>query len=847
MTSDLRSLLGAAIQPGATNVSRRPGARRLLEDCWTPIRNAIEPRFADIILETLGPLAKSDDEEESKPAKIILSRDKAFLQAFSEALQSEFKHFVADFCAHRSDERNNEAKKGLSLVEYGDMEFSTLMERASARLRNAVDDEYSSIKMRLANLVREGEIRDAENPFRPMLFFRAIYLGLENLGTAKSDLLRLTKRFDTSLIAPVAAAYAAVDRHLAAQGISADMVRQAPPTGMRTDTVMGGGRNTMASPFGSTVVPGMLTGNPMTGSGMRFVTGFSAEQMLNALYQRMQLVAAPVPFGASGVAAPAAQPGRYAPAPTIGGPGLPLSSGGTPGTAGGGYPGGVPSGVFPGGMPVGVSVGGVPGGVAGGIAGPGIVIDPGLLAALNDAQRLGAIAVAAVQQGQPAPDLAVDPGQLRAKVADKATKQIDKLTIEIVGLLFDRINQDKHVPAEIKQLLQRLQFPLIKVALVDPELFVSPHQPARELLDRIAATSVGWTPVGDQNQRFLAEVQRAVHTVLAATEEGLLPFQHALEDFEKYLLEENTRDDDPVARAKRALAEAEELEVLGINATIKIRSAFDGVLLESYLREFLLDTWSRVLVAATLRDKSDIGLMRKYLGIVPDLVWSVQPKINPEDRKRLVTTIPPVLTALREGLTLIDWPKARMQEFFSRLMNSHAQAVKALELAHGAAAPPVFEPSTLRIKLDGLRFSTADVPQPGGGEMTIPDDAVKHAIAAAHVDVNYLTAGQIVALGEDEDLDKRIASFKRGDWFDMHVNDTTQRVQLKWFTPRRALYLFVAAQGTKPQSLTPSTLRQFLRDGRMTPVEGVPLFDRALREMMDELQKMSVEPPARAG
>jgi hypothetical protein len=548
-----------------------------------------------------------------------------------------------------------------------------------------------------------------------------------------------------------------------------------------------------------------------------------------------------------------AQPmGRYAPAPTIGGTsGLAAAAAGLHGAPGlGGVPvGGMPMGGVPvGAVPVG-GVGGVPvGGMGGGVVGPagGIVIDPALLAALNDAQRLGAIAVAAVQQGQPPPDLAVDPVQLRAKVADKATKQIDKLTIEIVGLLFDRINQDKHVPAQIKELLQRLQFPLIKVALVDPELFVSPHQPARELLDRIAATAVGWTPEGEQNQRYLSEVQRSVHTVLAATEEGLAPFQRALEGFEKYLLDENTRDDDPVSRAKRALAEAEEREVLAINATIKIRSAFDGVLLESYLREFLLETWSRVLVAATLREKSDSGLMRKYLSIVPDLVWSVQPKINPDDRKRLVTTIPPVLTALREGLTLIEWPKAKMQEFFARLMNSHAQAVKALELAHGAPSPAPFEASTLRIKLDGLRISPDELPPPDGGEMTIPDEMVKHAIAANHVDVNYLTADQIVALGEDTDLDRRIASFKRGDWFDLQLGATTERVQLRWFTPRRALYLFSSSQGKKTHSLTPATLRQYLRDGRIAPVEGVPLFDRALREMMDELQKMSVDAPPRA-
>ena len=83
MSVDSPSLLGA-LQSGAGSVPRRPGARRLLEDCWTPVRNAVELRFADILLETLGPLARSEDEDEARPAKQVLLRDTATQQAFSE-------------------------------------------------------------------------------------------------------------------------------------------------------------------------------------------------------------------------------------------------------------------------------------------------------------------------------------------------------------------------------------------------------------------------------------------------------------------------------------------------------------------------------------------------------------------------------------------------------------------------------------------------------------------------------------------------------------------------------------------------------------------------------------------
>jgi len=105
----IRHPCSARCQSGASAVARRPGARRMLEDCWTPIRNAVELRFGDILLETLGPLAKSDDEDEARPAKHILLRDKAALQAFSEALHAEFKQAVADFCAHRAPDKASAA------------------------------------------------------------------------------------------------------------------------------------------------------------------------------------------------------------------------------------------------------------------------------------------------------------------------------------------------------------------------------------------------------------------------------------------------------------------------------------------------------------------------------------------------------------------------------------------------------------------------------------------------------------------------------------------------------------------------------------------------------------------
>jgi hypothetical protein len=386
------------------------------------------------------------------------------------------------------------------------------------------------------------------------------------------------------------------------------------------------------------------------------------------------------------------------------------------------------------------------------------------------------------------------------------------------------------------------------VALSDSELFVSPLQPARRLMDRIASTAVGWIPEGEENQRYLAEVNKAVDTVVVAINEGPTIFEKALEEFEKYLNEERSRDDDPITRAKRALEEAETREVMSINAAIAIRRAFDGVQLESYLREFLLETWVKVMVAATLRERSQPDFAKKFRDMVSDLVWSVQPKINPDDRKRLVKTIPAVLNTLREGLQLIEQPSAQTQEFFTRLMASHAQAVKALEVAYGAA--PV-DTGLIKKRLDEVRIVEPPPPEEGVDEqLTIPAAVVRSAAAANHAEVNVLDSPPTVAPEEmipieqlsDGQIDDMIEGWERGSWFDLYTGQQSERVRLRWISPRRNFYLFTSAETGKAHSLAPLVLRGYVRAGRIRSAEAAPLFERVVGNLMRDLGAPAAEP-----
>jgi hypothetical protein len=283
---------------------------------------------------------------------------------------------------------------------------------------------------------------------------------------------------------------------------------------------------------------------------------------------------------------------------------------------------------------------------------------------------------------------------------------------------------------------------------------------------------------------------------------------------------------------------------MAINAAIGIRRAFEGVQLESYLRDFLLDVWVKVLVAATLKERSQPDYARKFRDAVSDLIWSVQPKINPDDRKRLVKTIPAVLGTLREGLQLIDLSAAQSQDFFGKLMTSHAQAVKALEVAYGTATP--IDQTAIRRKIEEVRIVEpppvpADEPLQ---QLTITPEVVRSAVAANHAEVNVLEEPLMVAPEEmipveqltDAGIDTMIDNWQRGSWFDLWTGQQTERVRLRWISPRRNFYLFTSAETGKAHSLAPLILRGYVRAGRIKAAEKAPLFERVVGDLMRDLK-----------
>lgn len=446
--------------------------------------------------------------------------------------------------------------------------------------------------------------------------------------------------------------------------------------------------------------------------------------------------------------------------------------------------------------------------------------------------------------GQPTESI----GAMRDQLISKSTRVVDKLTIELVGMLFDHVMQDKQVPPEIKARISRLQFPVLKAALMDAAFFASSAHPARKLIDRIAGTSAGWEPYGDDNQRYMKEVDRVITEILKHFETDLGVFERLYVEFDKFVSDIAPEENDPVSRAKKALESAEKHEILTINTTIQVRRAFERVDLEPYIKEFLLGAWVKVLVAATVRQEKTPGFAKAFRDVIHEVVWSVQPKASTEDRSKLVKLIPGMVRVLRDGFGLINVPERDRELFFTQLMESHAMAVKPVDQATYIKSSLLA--SELRAKIDGMQLSGVFPVTTVPGGIKVPTNVIMRAAVEHQADI-YMPdpVTDIAKLDpvEDARVQEEIGRWQRGNWFKLWNGMEFSRAKLRWMSPLRTLFLFASEHDQKAHVMSADMLKSYLARKYIEPLESVPLTKRAVDAVVADFENAPDRAKSMAG
>jgi hypothetical protein len=758
-------------------------ASALIKSAMAISNELISAAFPEITSSIVEGLSGTWDFDVSSPLvqRLLVSKPDDLHRSFMEQLQHAQDAAFQEITVGRVQPPPGSLDaETLSLVDSVSVESNTFVERHAGKVAGFADLALRDLNLVVAYVLGRSSVRNSENPLGPNVYVRALLRAAEDSELHKEAWDFLLTRYEKPLGEELGQIVRQLLEHFANHGVDVRSIRRslAVPkphaAGWQSPGVSGGG------------TPGELGGQAGATAGA------------DARANRPGAVAA-----AEG--GPTRAPGAAEePAQLLGGLLTRLQS-----NARGSR------------LPPLPSLGSAP---------------PDLLKSIGEMQRDG------TEQFIETGDFAMLPpaqpiSAVREELISKSTRTVDKLTIELVGMLFDHVMQDKQVPAEIKARLSRLQFPVLKAALMDAAFFASSAHPARKLIDRIAGTSAGWEPYGDDNQKYLKEVERVVAQILKSFETDLAVFEKVYTEFDRFVSEITAEDSDPVSRAKKALEAAEKHEILTINTTIQVRRAFERVDLEPYIKEFLLGAWVKVLVAATVRSETQPGFAKAFRDVIHELVWSVQPKASTEDRNKLVKMIPGMVRVLRDGLGLINQPEREREQFFSQLMESHAMAVKPVDQASYIKSSLLT--SELRAKIDGMQLSGIFPVTTVPGGIRVSTGLIMRAAQEHQADIQMpdpLTDIARLDPVEDARVQEEIGRWQRGNWFKMWNGMDFVRVKLRWMSPLRTLFLFASEHDQKAHVLSSDMLKSYLARKYIEPLESIPLTKRAVDAVVADFE-----------
>ncbi|MES2973160.1 MAG: DUF1631 family protein [Pseudomonadota bacterium] len=418
--------------------------------------------------------------------------------------------------------------------------------------------------------------------------------------------------------------------------------------------------------------------------------------------------------------------------------------------------------------------------------------------------------------------------QRTTELKKKASTTAEKATIEIVALMFQSILAEERIPAAVRVWFARLQMPVLRVALSEPEFFGTLMHPARQLIDRMGSCVMGFDATTINGSALEAEIKRVVQVIEQYPETGRRVFQLVYEEFQKFLSKFLT-ESGANQRLVSVAQQVEQKETLAIQYTIEMRNMLRDIPVREEIREFLFKVWAEVLAVAAVKNgpqHEDTIAMKKSAS---DLVWAASAKPNRNDRARVIQELPALLQRLRQGMTLLGVQGVAQEGHIKVIGDTLADAFLSK-----TQAIPRDQIDAMAKRLANLEDFVGDG-EGSAGDLPLDAESIEMMLG---IDASAI---EVVADGGSRPSDAMLAwanELQLGTWFTLDHNSKISQVQFAWRSDRKQLHLFASTDG-KSYLIQARRLAAYLQAGLLVPTEEEALTVRATR---DALAKLDANP-----
>jgi hypothetical protein len=390
---------------------------------------------------------------------------------------------------------------------------------------------------------------------------------------------------------------------------------------------------------------------------------------------------------------------------------------------------------------------------------------------------------------------------------------IDEDTIDLVGMLFEFILEDRNLPVEMQVLLARLQIPYLKAAILDRKLFAHRQHPARRLLDGLAEQAKSWSEESDRDRRLFDKVKSIVEQLLHDFDDDMSIFDRLLVDLQQFQDINKRRSELAEQRVAESTRGREKLEQARRLAAREIIDRIGDQKLPPLVHGVLARAWANHLVLTLLRQGEASSEYKSALRFVDDFIASTRPMHNPESRQLLRQMLPGIERSLRQGLANVAFQESDIERLLAQFHTYYRQQLGETEIAD---APAAVEDEAILA--------------------TIPDSIQPVVDRDAELDESMDRDAVMVA--PDSPEWQQVQALQPGTWLEFNLaNEAMTRAKLSWISPMSGRYLFVNRRGLKVADYSPQELAVLLADGHALVLAANALFDRAMTAIVGRLSQ----------
>ena len=374
----------------------------------------------------------------------------------------------------------------------------------------------------------------------------------------------------------------------------------------------------------------------------------------------------------------------------------------------------------------------------------------------------------------------------------KGGSPADLVAIDVVTGVLDQVFADPYLPEPIKGVFGRLQIPLLRASLLEPEALSDRRHPVRRFFDTLAVASVDLDPGTERGRAMIELANRLSQIIRDDFVDDLRIFEMAANELEAFLDTERAEFNARLAEAVPPLIAQDERADARAEAQAALDARLAGRPIPPEIRAFLDHECVARLAAICLKRGPEGPEWEAELSLLDDLLWSITPKTTPAAKKKLASSLPALLRHIDH-----DWPfdeeaQARREALMSCMLDLHLRAIRSANESPSAKAEPA------------AVFANATISPPPP---------------------------------EPDEFDEQVIGLVRGDWIEFRGEGETVLARLAWRAPQRRRLLFTHRDGRTAFVHTPESLAALLRNGRaVLAIEAVPLFDRAMAKLVSERQ-----------